>query len=162
MKKHWTVVVLIVLSLAIGSGWLYWRAGACRHLRLSEAEIITVRGEYALVLPTPSTMERLFGADWHRQSLFYRYNRALAASGQPIAVTTSPMLPLAKGSPVLVISGDEWPDLICSVASLEKMSMATLHIDLRRGSFSATAPAIPLRGVPETTPDGRLVLHSAP
>lgn len=129
---------------------------APRRIVTPDAEILRVRGEYAVVMLAPATMSRGFGPRWRELSLFYGVNRALV-DGKPAMLNSStPLRPLAKGTPVLVISGDAWTDLLVPMYALETRTGVLFHIDLTRGEVTVESAARPSTRVPELTPDGRL------
>lgn len=121
------------------------------------AEMLVVRGQYTVVILSPSTMQRAFGPSWSQLSLFYGSNRGLTARGERAMLATSPLRPLAKGSPILVFSGDAWPDLIAPVYALETRQQAVFAIDTIKGTVTLLPPVAIRPGAPMITPEGRLV-----
>lgn len=121
---------------------------------MPEGELLSVKGKYTLILLSDDIMRRTFGPEWHRLSLFYSSNRAIDERGQR-GMITSPLRPLAKGSSILVISGDDWPDLIVPIYVLESRKQATFFIDTTRPSIKVRPPE-PRPGEPLLSPEGRL------
>lgn len=145
-------VVIMVLSSACAD----LDTSGSRLIRRPEGDILTVRGEYSIVILRPDFMVRLFGPDWKKQELFYGFNRAIDAEGNRGNVTVN-MLPLAKGRPELTLSGVDWSDLICPIYSLDTRQQAILAIDLRSGTITVSRTVQSRPGKPRITQDGRLV-----
>ena len=101
-------------------------------------------------------MQSAFGPDWASQSLFYSSNRGITEGGAAAILSSRPRFPLAKGSPVLLISGTGWPDLYCGVYSLERKQIVGLKINLALNTIVADA-ATPALEPPELRPNGTLV-----
>ncbi len=152
-SRYFLLALVVAASSLAGA----CRRSACTFVRTEEAEFFLVRGEYSLVIPHPSFMQASFGADWASQSLFYSSNRAISETGQPFIVNSgTPRQPLVKGTPILIISGTEWPDLYCALYSLERKQFVGLHINLQKHTLTADAPTTPSYGLPEVLPNGTL------
>jgi hypothetical protein len=127
--------------------------GVDRH-EIPEGELISVKGKYTLVLLSDDVMRRTFGDQWHRLSLFYGSNRGIDEHGQR-GMITSPLRPLAKGTSLLVISGDEWSDLVVPIYAMESRQQAVFLIDTVHPRIEVSAPQ-PRPGEPMLSPEGRL------
>jgi hypothetical protein len=130
--------------------------GECQFKSTKEADVITVTGRYALVIINSQEMDKLLGADWTRQTLFYAPSAITDTSGKQ-AMVHGPMLPLAKGSSMLFVSGDDWEDLSCRIYSLETRRMLWLGINTRIPRITVRAPAEVRAGEPVITPEGTLL-----
>ncbi len=158
MRRRFLVVAsLVVIVFAAAAAMLLWsRSRDVRRIVRPEAEFILVRGKSTMVILSPDMMKRTFGPEWDHLSLYYGSNRGLTERGERVALATSPLRPLAKGAPVLIISGDEWTDLIVPVYALETRQQATFAIDTTKGSVTVVDAARPRAGDPHLSPDGRL------
>jgi hypothetical protein len=154
--KHAIAIAACVVAIAAAAFAVSTRGRGPRRIVTPEAEMIRVRGEYAIVIVRPATMARAFGPQWDRLTLFYGTNRAITGNGQRAMVSASPLRPLAKGTPMLVISGDDWDDLLVPVYALETRRMALFAVDLTAGTVTLRQPARLRGGVPQLTPEGRL------
>jgi hypothetical protein len=132
------------------------KSGDVRRVASTEGEVLTVKGKYTLIILSQDTMRRVFGSEWHQHSIFYRSNRAITQDGERSAIAPSPLRPLAKGAPILVISGDDWPDLLVHMYELETRKQATFAIDTVKGTISVPGPAELRPGEPMFSPDGHL------
>lgn len=144
-----------LLALATFCGKPY----AVRRVVTAEAEILSVNNEYTIVILSPAFLVNTFGPNWYQLNLFYGSNRATNDHGERGALASSPLRPLAKGSPILVFPGDQWSDLIVPVYALETRQQATLAIDTTKGSVGVLSPAKARGGVPEVSANGRLLLR---
>jgi hypothetical protein len=132
------------------------RSGGVTRIVKPEGEILIVKDRYTLIILSKDIMRQTFGPNWHQLSLFYGSNRAITQDGERAMVTSLPLRPLAKGAPILVISGDKWPDLIVPVYALESRKQAIFAVDTVKGSIAVLHPAELRRGEPTHSPDGRL------
>jgi hypothetical protein len=149
------VVICVTTLVTLASGGCN-RSGGVRRIVRPEGEMLLVKDRYAMVILSPEMMRRTFGPKWDELSLFYGSNRGLTESGERAALASSPFRQLAKGSPVLVFSGDQWSDLIAPVYALETHQQATFAIDTTKGSIRVLISAQPRSGTPEVTADGHL------
>ena len=128
----------------------------CQAWRTDQADVIQIRGEYTIVVPRSTFMESTFGSDWASQTLFFGSNRGDSSTGERAALVSSPLKPLPKGDPVFIFSGTDWPDLVCSVYSLERKRFVSLSINLQAHTLSSDQPTTPLHGAPLLLPNGKL------
>lgn len=156
----WVLVSLGLLAcLAAGSCLLdHLRRPRVTLLRSPEADIIRVNSEYALILPSTRLMERAFGSRWREASIFYGFNRALAPNGERVAVDGGPYRPLAKGHPVMQVSGDDWTDLSLYLIALEPSRETTLDVNLRAGSVALREVQPHRPKASRVDAEGRLIL----
>ena len=154
MRKRLKLLGLATL-VAIGELLACARSDVRRVVR-PEGEFILVKGKYSIVILSPEIMSRTFGAKWDRLSLFYGSNRGLVEGGKRAALASSPLRPMAKGTPVLIFSGDEWPDLIVPIYALETRQQASFAIDTTTASITVLRPTVLRAGSPQLTADGRL------
>jgi hypothetical protein len=146
--------LLLIGALAIGCN----RPRGVVRVVTAEGEILTVDGQYTLVVLSQDVMRQTFGPDWHRLSLFYGSNRAITQDGQR-GMIDSPLRPLAKGTPILVISGDDWSDLIVPIYALEQRKQAIFAIDTIKGTIKLNSSPGLRGGEPMVTPEGRLLFR---
>lgn len=156
MNKRIRIVAALVVVGIVGA--TCGRSGGISRVDRAEGEILTIKGKYTLVILSPGIMRQTFGPEWQRLSLFYRSNRAITQDGER-AMVSAPMRPLAKGAPILVISGDDWPDLIVAVYALEKRKQAILSINTVEGVIRVLQPTGPRSGEPTLATDGSLVFR---
>jgi hypothetical protein len=145
------IAVLLAAVLTVACN----RSGDVARVVSAEGEILTIDGQYTLIVLSQDVMRQAFGSDWHRLSLFYGSNRAITQDGER-SMIDSPLRPLAKGAPILVISGDDWPDLVVPVYALERRKMAIFVIDTVKGTISLRGRAELRPGEPMFSPDGHL------
>lgn len=150
-KRARIVAVLLVAVVTVACN----RSGDVARVASSEGEILTIDGQYTLIILSPDVMRKAFGADWHSLSLFYGSNRAITQDGER-SMIDAPFRPLAKGAPILVISGDGWPDLVVPIYALEQRKMAIFTIDTVKGTISLRGRAELRPGEPMFSPDGHL------
>lgn len=156
-RRILTLALLVVIVLAAAAATLLWsRSRDVRRIVRPEGEFVLVKGKYAMVILSPEMMKRTFGPRWDHLSLFYGSNRGVTEDGERAALAPSPLRPLAKGTPVLIFSGDEWSDLIAPVYALETRQQATFAIDTTQGLVTVIDAARPRAGDPHLSPDGRL------
>jgi len=134
------------------------RPGDVRRVASADGEILTVKGKYTLVILSQDTMRRVFGSNWYQHSLFYRSNRAITQDGERSMITTN-LRPLGKAAPILVISGDDWPDLIVHIYAFETRRQAIFAIDTVKGTITVPGPAELRPGEPMLSPDGHLLFR---
>jgi hypothetical protein len=152
MTPRWVFVSTFVVAMMMSVSCD--RSGGVQRRVLPEGELISVKGKYTLILLSDEVMRRAFGTEWHRLSLFYGSNRAINERGER-GMITSPLRPMGKGTSVLVISGDEWPDLVVPIYALETRKQALFYIDTVRPSIEVRA-AQTRAGEPMVSPEGRL------
>lgn len=124
--------------------------------RRGNADFFIVSGEYSLVLLHEQFLNETFGQHWKLESLYYGCNRALNEARREVSTTTSTLFPLAKGAPILTISGSDWSDLSCVVFSTESRWQALLEIDLRKSTVSTVGLVSTRTGGFQILQDGRL------
>jgi hypothetical protein len=103
-------------------------------------------------------MRRVFGSTWRHQSFYYRSNRAITRDGER-GMITSNLRPLGKAAPILLISGDDWPDLLVHMYALESRRQAIFAINTVEGTISVPGPAELRPGEPMLSPDGQLLFR---
>lgn len=134
------------------------KSGDVKRVATADGEILTVKGKYTLIILSQDTMRRVFGSDWHQHSFFYRSNRAITQDGER-GMITSDLRPLGKAAPILIISGDDWPDLVVHMYALETRRQAVFAIDTIKGTISVPGPAELRPGEPMLSPDGHLMFR---
>lgn len=147
---HWVCTFVLVGAMLACA-----KPGDVRRVANPEGEVLTVKDKYTLIILSQDSMRRVFGPEWHQHSLFYRSNRAITEDGQR-AMITSDLRPLGKSAPILVISGDDWPDLIVHMYALETRRQAIFTIDTIKGTIAVPGPAKVRPGEPMFSPDGHL------
>jgi hypothetical protein len=153
MKQHrWVLWLLTVVATFVAFGCN--DSGNVTRAVTPEGELLSVKGKYTLILLSDETMRRTFGPEWHRLTLYYGSNRAVAQDGERSMVTAD-LRPLAKGTSILLISGSDWRDLLIPVYALETRQQAMFYVDTTRPSIKVDPPQ-PRRGEPMLSPDGRL------
>ena len=159
-RRNAVLATLVVIVVAAAAATLLWsRSRDVRRIVRPEGEFVLVKGKYAIVILSPEMMKRTFGPDWDHLSLFYGSNRGVTEDGERAALAPSPLRPLAKGTPVLIFSGDEWSDLIAPVYALETRQQATFAIDTTKPSVIVIGATRSRAGEPHLTPEGRLFFH---
>jgi hypothetical protein len=157
MRRQTYFAVFLAVIAAVTVTILLWpRVRDVRRIVRPEGEFIVVKDKYAIVILSPAMMNRTFGPKWDHLSLFYGLNRGVTPDGERAAIASSPLRPLAKGIPVLIISGGEWRDLIVPIYALETRQQTTLSVDIADGSVTVLASSQPRVGNPHVSSDGRL------
>jgi hypothetical protein len=156
MKVAKRLSVLLVVVAIVG-GCNRWRE--VTRATTPQGEILSVRDQYTLIILSQDTMSQAFGPNWHQFNLFYGTNRAITQDGERAMVSSRPLRPLAKATPILVISGDRWPDLLVSVYALEPRQQAMFAIDTVKGSIRLLPKTESRLGEPIVAADGSLVFR---
>lgn len=131
---RWSFRVL-VLAVAFGCGFAIASARrGCEQTIGPKAKIIRIRGESALIVFQPSFFRELFGARWEYQSVFYGFNRMIDQDGRPAGKSAAPSEPLAKGETIVMTSGDDWENLVCTLFVLETRTLVSLKVNLQTGT----------------------------
>ena len=132
----------------------------CRFIRSEQADFLMIRGEYAIVALHPEFAQKILGPDWTSQTLFYRSTYGLDQDGVKAHFSAGLLRPIAKGSILLMCSGDDWSHQLFAIYSLEKRQFVGLRVDLQKGTIQADPPSKPLYNrTPTVLDDGRLLLH---
>lgn len=150
----------LVAALALSLGFLAYlvvKTGDVRRVVRPEAEFLIVDDEYALILLKPEFLTSLFGNSWHTHQLFYGTNRGMFPGGVKAAVSSSALLPMAKGTPIIVVSGTRWPDLVCVIFSMDAEKQVVLAIDVEKPAIRVASRPSARKGSPTITKEGRLL-----
>ena len=150
---RWMCAIVVVGALLACA-----RSGDVKRVATVDGEILTVRDRYTLIILSEDTMRRVFGSTWRHQSFYYRSNRAITRDGER-GMITSNLRPLGKAAPILLISGDDWPDLLVHMYALESRRQAIFAINTVEGTISVPGPAELRPGEPMLSPDGQLLFR---
>lgn len=163
MRKNRFVLAAAFLVIAAGAAWLgalYERglASASSFRRTGEADFVSVRGEYVLVLPSDRLMTELVGPTWAEQTLFYRCDRGISQDGKGVVSSNGSFEPLAKGRPSFRVSGDNWTDLGISIFALESRKQVVVRVNLRSGAIERRSETPIAPRELRVTPKGELIV----
>lgn len=123
------VVILATLAAAIVGYFAGTQLRSCRYFLTNDAEFVHL-GKNSIVILSPSTVTRMFGARGNELTLFYGSNRMLTDTGES-AIVKSPLLPMSRSVRALFLSGDDWSDLLVPVHALETKERVLLRINLQ-------------------------------
>jgi hypothetical protein len=107
----------------------------------------------------PDFIQGAFGPSWGEQQICYGTNRAVTTEGPAIVNSQTPLRPLAKGSPVLLLSGVDWEDLRVPMYALEGRQRVHLSVDLQRAPIELVGPPSPDDRETFVTPEGHLAFR---
>lgn len=163
MRKNRFVLAAVFLVVAAAAAWLgalYERglASDSSFRRTSEADFLSVRGEYVLILPSSRLMAELLGPKWAEETLFYRCDRGISQDGKAVASASGSFEPLAKGRPAIRVSGDSWTDLGISIFTLESRKQVTVRVNLRSGAIERRPETPVAPRELRVTPKGELIV----
>jgi hypothetical protein len=152
---------LILVLVTLIAGVLGYLAGSrsrdCGYVVTNDAEFVHL-GRHAIVVLSPATVTRMFGARASELTLFYGSNRMLTNTGEE-AVVRSPLLPMSRSVRALFLSGDDWTGLLVPVHALETKERILLRINLEEHEIEIGEKKILAQSKHTVAADGTLVLQ---
>lgn len=152
---------LILVFVTLIAGALGYLAGSrsrdCRYVVTNDAEFVHL-GSHAIIILSPETVTRMFGARASELTLFYGSNRMLTNTGEE-ATVRSPLLPMSRSVRALFLSGDDWADLLVPVHALETKEQVLLRINLAEHELVIGERRTLAQSIYKVAADGTLLLQ---
>jgi hypothetical protein len=153
------LVALVIECLVIG--WLLF-GKRCEHISTVDADFFLLRAGPAVVVLKPPLMERLFGRDWRKLSIYSAVAFAANKDAADGWLHDIPMYGLGKLHPTVVFDRASWTAVPCYLYAAETKASITLDLDLPHGRIQIRDQSTRTRGQVLFEPDGSLRLHPGP
>lgn len=153
-----SVVILVAVFVAASAAGYYAgkQSHSCRYVVTDDAEFVHL-GKNSIVILSPRSVKRMFGARGGELTLFYGSNRMLTDSGER-AIVRAPLIPMSRSVRALFFSGDDWVDLVVPVHALETKEQVLLRINLQANELTVGQRSM-VRARHSIGADGTLVLR---